>query len=159
MPPDSPVGAQSLETKLRKLFRIAAPILAATVIALGSGSAAIAATPTTMSLDKNWCFTDSTMKYCFDVTGKAQFLDNKAGSSVSVQETTRTTYYRSGEYIGSSQAVEHFRSVFQADGTVVMKSGIHTRSTVDGEDCGYHLVLRIADYEAVVYHERGTCGG
>ena len=158
MPPDNPVGAQSLETTLRKLFRIAAPILAATAIALGSGSAALAAAPTSMSLDTSWCFTDSPMTYCFDITGKAQFLDNKAGSSVTIQETTRTTYYRSGEYVGSSMAVEHFRSVFQEDGTVVMQSAIHTRSTVDGEDCVYHLVLRLADYEATVYQVKSTCG-
>jgi hypothetical protein len=48
--------------------------------------------------------------------------------------------------------------VFEADGTVVMQSLIHTRSNVGGEDCTYHMVLRLADYEAVVYRVTSTCG-
>ena len=98
---------------MRKLFRIAAPILAATAIALGSGSTALAARPTTMPLDDDYCFVDVTMTYCFDFEGKVQFLDNKVGSSVDVHEITRTTYYRLGEYVGESMAVEHFRGVFR----------------------------------------------
>jgi hypothetical protein len=62
-------------------------------------------------------------------------------------------------YAGESQSVEFFRGVFVADGTVVMQSLIHTRSTVGDDKCSYHLVLRLADYEAVVDHVTSTCGG
>jgi hypothetical protein len=144
---------------MRKLFRVVAPVIAATAIALGSGSAALAAAPTSMSLDANWCFPDGIVEYCFDVDGRVQFLDNKVGSSVTVNEITRTTYYVSGQYAGESMSVEMFRGVFQADGTDVMQSAIHTRSTAFGEDCSYHLTLRIADYETVVYQVNSTCGG
>lgn len=145
---------------MRKLFRIAAPILAATAIALGSGSTALAAaTPTSASLDDSWSFEDGSMTYRFDITGKVQYLDNKLGSTVSVNQITRTTFLRDGQYVGESRSVAHLRGVFQADGTVVMQNSTHTRSTVDGEDCVYHLVLRIVDYEATVYHVKSTCGG
>ena len=144
---------------MRKLFRLAVPVLAAAAIALGSGSTALAAaSPTTLSLDANWCFDDVVMLYCFDVDGQARFLDNKAGSSVTVNETTRTTYYQNGVYVGASKSVEMFRGVFQNDGTDVLQSLIHTRSTVFGEDCEYHMVLRISNYEAVVDHVVSTCG-
>jgi hypothetical protein len=78
---------------------------------------------------------------------------------VTVNEITRTTVHQSGLYAGESKSVEMFRGVFQNDGTVVLQSLIHTRSTVYGEDCTYHMVLRIADYEAVVDHVVSTCGG
>ena len=145
---------------MRKLFRLVAPVIAATAIALGSGSAALAAaTPTSLPLDANWCFQDGIVEYCFDVDGRVQFLDNKVGSSVTVHEITRTTYYVSGQYAGESKSVEMLRGVFQADGTAVMQSAVHTRSTAYGEGCSYHMVLRLADYEAVVYQVTSTCGG
>jgi hypothetical protein len=144
---------------MRKLFRLAVPVLAAAAIALGSGSTALAAaSPTILSLDANWCFEDGVMRYCFDVDGQVHFLDNKAGSSVTVNEITRTTYYQNGEYAGESMSVQMFRGVFQNDGTNVLQSLIHTRSTAFGEDCVYRMVLRISDYEVVVDHVESTCG-
>jgi hypothetical protein len=40
-----------------------------------------------------------------------------------------------------------------------MQSIVHTRSSVGDESCTYHMVLRLADYEAVVYQVTSTCGG
>jgi hypothetical protein len=145
---------------MRKLFRIVTPILAAAAIALGSGSAALAAAaPRNVSLDDAWCFQDVTITYCFDVTGHALFLDNKPGESVTINETTRTTVYESGVYAGESKSTTNDRFVFQDDGTVVMKTTVHTRSRIGDEDCTYHMVLRLADFEATVYHVNSTCGG
>jgi hypothetical protein len=145
---------------MRKLFRLAAPVIAATAIALGSGSAALAATtPTSASLDANWCFQDGSTQYCFDVDGRVQFLDTTVGSSVTINQTTRTTVYESGVYAGETFSVQMMRGVFEADGTVVTQSVVNTRSTVNGEDCTYRMVLRLSDYEAVVYQVTSTCGG
>ena len=145
---------------MRKLFRLVAPVLAAAAIALGSGSTALAAaSPTSVSLDANWSFQDGSTEYRFDVTGRAHFLDNKVGSSVTVNEITRTTVYESDQYVGETQSVQMFRGVFAADGTVTMQSVINTRSSAGDETCTYRLVLRLVDYEATVFHETSTCGG
>ena len=144
---------------MRKLFRIVAPVLAAAAIALGSGSTALAgATPQNLSLVNSWCFQDSTTTYCFDVTGHVLFLDNKAGSSLTIQETTITKVYESGVYQGESKSVEQFRGVFANDGTTVLSSRIHTHSRVGEEDCVYKMVLKIVDYELAVLHTQSTCG-
>jgi hypothetical protein len=66
------------------------------------------------------------------IPGHVHDLDNKVGSSVTINSTTRTTVYESGQYAGESKSVEPFRGVFGADGTVVMQSVIHTRSSVGG---------------------------
>jgi len=145
---------------MRSLFRFVAPVIAAGAIVLAGSSAALAAaTPTSASLDAEWCFDDVVRVYCFDVEGTVMFLDNKAGSSVNVHERTVTTYYEGGAYAGESRSVEMFRGVFQNDGTVVMQSKINTKSTAFGEDCSYRMVLKIVDYEAVVDHVKSTCGG
>ena len=145
---------------MRTLFRLVAPVLAATAIVLtGASSTLAAASVSSASLDADWCFQDGSIEYCFDVDGSVHYLDNQAGSTVNLHSITRTTVYESGRYAGESKSVDSFRGVFEADGTVVMHSMIHTRSTVGDESCTYHLVLRLADYEAVVDHVTSTCGG
>ena len=145
---------------MRKLFRILTPILAATAIALGSGSAVLAgASSESQSLNTSWCFQDSTILYCFDVTGHVHYLDNKAGESLTVQQTTITKVYESGVYLGQSKSVEQLRGVFADDGTTVLSSRVHTRSRVGEEDCVYHMVLKIVDFEVTVDHTTSTCGG
>src|SRR4051794_1200704 len=149
-------GAQTM----RKLFRILTPILAATAIALSSGSAVLAAaTPENDSLNTSWCFQDVTMRYCFDVTGHVHYLDNKAGESLTLQQTTITKVYEGDVYQGESKSVEQLRGVFANDGTVVMSSRVHTRSRIGEEDCVYKMVLKIVDYEVTVDHTQSTCGG
>ena len=145
---------------MRTLFRLVAPVLAAAAIALGSGSAALAAaSPASESLDANWCFQDVTTLYCFDVTGHVHYLDNKAGSSLTLQQTTVTTVYEAGVVVGESKSVEQLRGVFAEDGTTVLSSRIHTRSRVGEEDCIYHMVLKIVDYEVTLDHTTSTCTG
>ena len=145
---------------MRHPLRLIAPIIAVAALVLaGASSALAAAQPSSASLDTAWCFQDAATEYCFDVTGTVKYLDHEAGSTVNIHSITRTTVYESGLYVGESQSVEFFRGVFEADGTVVMQSLIHTRSTVGDVPCTYRLVLRLADYEAVVYHEDSTCGG
>ena len=146
---------------MRKLFRLAVPVLAAAAIALGSGSSALAAaTPEKLSLNDYWCFDDVVAKYCFDVTGHATFKSNQAGESLTVQQTTVTTVYDAdGTYVGQSKSVEQLRGVFANDGTTVISSRIHTRSRVGEEDCFYRMILKIVDYELAVDHTKSTCTG
>ena len=49
------------------------------------------------------------------------------------------------------------RTVFQADGTVVIHTVVTTHSTLGDEPCQYRLVIRLVDYEAVVSHEENGC--
>ncbi len=69
-----------------------------------------------------------------------------------------TKVYESGVYLGESKSVEQLRGVFANDGTTVLSSRIHTRSRVGEEDCVYHMVLKIVDYEVTVDHTTSTCG-
>jgi hypothetical protein len=145
---------------MRHPFRFLAPVLAVAAIVLGGASSAFAAaTPSSASLDANWCFQDASTQYCFDVTGTVQYLDTKPGSSVNIHQISRTTVYESGQLVGDAMSVTTDRFVFEADGTVVIQAVVHTRSTIGDEACTYHMVLRLADYEAVVYQVTSTCGG
>jgi hypothetical protein len=154
------VGARLMESPMRRPLRLLAPILAVAVLVLGGASSALAAaSPSTASLDASWCFDDLTRVYCFEVTGTVNYLVTKLGSSANIHEITRTTFYEAGQYIGESKDVTADRFFFGADGTVVMHSVANTRSTLGDEACTYHMVLRIANYEAVVDHVASTCGG
>jgi len=144
---------------MRHPFRLLAPVLATFAILLGGGSSALAAaSPSSASLDANWCFQDGSTEYCFDVDGTVHYLDTTVGSTVTINQITRTTVYESGDYAGDSMSVTMERGVFQTDGTVVIQSVVHTRSTVGDEPCAYYMVLRLVDYEAVVYQVTSTCG-
>ena len=145
---------------MRSLARLIAPVFAATAIVIaGSSSALAAASVSSASLDTDWCFQDVSTTYCFDVDGKVQYVDNKAGSSVTINSRTHTTVTEGGAVVGESYSVESFRGFFGADGTVTMKSNIKTRASNGDETCSYHLVLRIVDYEVTVISETSTCGG
>jgi hypothetical protein len=145
---------------MRHPLRVLAPVLAVAALVLGGASSALAgATPSSASLDASWCFDDVSRQYCFEVTGTVKYLDTKLGSSANIHEITRTTFYEAGQYIGESMDVTADRFFFGADGTVVMQSVVNTRSTLGDEACTYHMVLRIANYEAVVDRVASTCGG
>jgi hypothetical protein len=145
---------------MRNPFRLLAPVVAvAAIVIVGASSALAAAVPSSASLDANWCFQDASTEYCYDVTGTVYYLDTKAGSTATIHEITRTTVYEAGQFIGESMSVASFRLVFQTDGTVVIQSVVNTRSTVGDEPCAYRMVLRLVDYEAVVYEVTSTCGG
>ena len=145
---------------MRSLTRFVAPLLAVTALVIAGGSSALAAaSPSVVPIDQSWCFDDGATDYCFDMDGKVVFLDTKAGSSVTITERVKTTVYEDGAYYGETFSTQLLRGVFQADGTVASQSVIHTRSSGGDEDCTYHMVLRLADYEAVTYHETSSCGG
>jgi hypothetical protein len=124
----------------------------------GSSSVLASATPSSTSLDANWCFETGTTKYCYDIDGTIHYLDTSAGSSYTLNRITRTTVYESGQSTGEAMAVTMSRGVFEADGTVVIETVTNTRSTLGDEPCTYRLVLRLVDYEAVVYRTESTCG-
>jgi hypothetical protein len=144
---------------MRSLTRLVAPVLAATAIVLaGSSSALAAASPNVIPIDQAWCFDDGSTDYCFDMDGQVVFLDNTAGSSVTITERVKTTVYEDGAYYGETFSTQLLRGVFGADGSVASQTVIHMRTSGGKEDCTYHLVLHLADYEAVTYHVSSTCG-
>lgn len=131
---------------------------AAALVVAGSSSALAAAAPSSASLDANWCYQDGSTERCYDIDGTIHYLDTTAGSMVTVNKIVRTTTYESGEYAGETMSVQMSRGWFQADGTVVIDSVVNTRSTVGDEPCTYRMVIRLVDYEAVVYQVTQTCG-
>jgi hypothetical protein len=144
---------------MRHLFRAFAPILAiAALVLVGGSSALAAASPTSASLDAEFCYENGTTQYCYEIDGTLRFLDTKVGSTVTLNKITRTTVYESGEYVGETMSVTMSRNAIQADGTVVVSTVVNTHSTVGDEPCEYRMVLRLVDYEAVVYQVTTTCG-
>lgn len=143
---------------MRRLFRVIAPIVAATVIVLaGSSTAFAAASPTSASLDDSWCFDDAGTLYCFEVTGTAKYNETTAGSSLNLHLITRTTVSEGGVVIGESKSVANERSVVQADGTAIAKTVINTRAVNGDQSCNYKMTLRLVDYEVVVLNEAASC--
>ena len=146
---------------MRTLFRLVAPVLAAAAIALGSGSAALAAaSPSSESLDANWCFQDVTALYCFDVTGHATTSTTRPAASLTLQQTTVTTVYEAGvgrrsrARASSSFAVSSPRTARPSCRPGSTRARGSARS-----DCVYHMVLKIVDYEVTVDHTTSTCTG
>jgi hypothetical protein len=144
---------------MRQLFRLLAPVLAAGAIVLAGATATLAASsPSSSSLDASFCYADGSTQYCYVIDGTIRYLDTKAGSSVTVNEMTRTTLYESGQYVGESFSTSTFRGTFASDGTVVMQSVVNTRSSLGDDPCVYRMVLRLVDYQdAVVYQVTATC--
>lgn len=143
---------------MRSLFRFLAPVLAATAIALtGTASVLAAASPSSTSLDATWCYQTGPTEYCYEFDGAVHYLDTRAGSTVMVHLTTRTTVFESGQYVGETRSTSMTREVVQEDGTVVIQTVTNTRSTAGDEPCTYRLVLRLVDYEATVFNTTSTC--
>jgi hypothetical protein len=143
---------------MRRLFRQLAPVLAAAAIVMaGASSALAAAEPSAASLDANWCYQTGSTEYCYDIDGTIHYLNTTVGSSYTINKIVRTTVFESGEYAGETMSTQMSRGVFEEDGTVVIHTVINTRSTVGDEPCTYRLVLRLVDYEAVVYETTQTC--
>ena len=149
---------------MRPIARLLAPLLAAATIALAGASPALAASgnaasPWSYDLHAEWCFDDAPgYLYCFDVEGKAQFVDNVAGSSVTITERFHTTVFEDGAVVGESTVVSLDRGVYQADGTVTTQAVSHTRATFGDQTCRVSVVFRMADYELVVDRVASTCG-
>ena len=144
---------------MRSLFRIVAPLVAATAIALGGASSALAASPvsSSMPIDASWCFDDGARDYCFDVTGHAQFVTNKAKESVVSTTRFHTTFYENGAYLGESVVTSLDRFVLGADGSYTQQTVWHTKSASGDEGCSMQVVWRASDFAVVVDHWSGGC--
>ncbi|HEX5012861.1 MAG TPA: hypothetical protein VFV72_01790 [Candidatus Limnocylindrales bacterium] len=143
---------------MRSLFRTLAPVIAALALILVGASLVFAAgAASSASLDATFCYPDGATTFCYDIDGSIHYVDSSAGSAYTLQKTVRTTKFENGVEVGSAFSVQSGRGVFQADGTVVIATNLHTRSTLDGEPCTYRLVLRLVDYEVVVDHDVNTC--
>jgi hypothetical protein len=147
---------------MRQLIRIVAPVLAALAIVLGGASSALAASgnaavPYSWDLDAEWCFDDVVLQYCFDVEGKAQFVDTRDRSSVSTTQRVHTVISRDGAVIGESTVLTHDRFVFAADGTYTQQLVELTRASYEGQVCRIAIVWRQAEFETVVDHWSGGC--
>ena len=143
---------------MRRLLQLLAPALAAGALALTMASSALAAgAASSASLDANFCYPTGAATLCYDIDGAIHFVDTKAGSAYTLEETVRTTKFENGIEVGSAFSTQVGRGVFQADGTVVIDTIVNTRSTLNTEPCTYRLVMRLVDYEAVVYHNVNTC--
>ena len=119
---------------MRRLFHVVAPVVAAAALALAGASSVFAAgQASSASLDANFCTAAGATTFCYDINGSIHFVD----------ATARSTQ------VG--------RGVFRADGTVVIDTIINTRSSLGAEPCTNRLLLRLVDYEAVVFRSENTC--
>ena len=147
---------------MRKLIRIVAPVVAALAIALGGASAALAqsgsaAVPYSWDLDAQWCFDDVVLQYCFDVDGKAQFVDTRDRSTVTTTHRMHTVISSGSVVVGESTVITTERFVFGVDGTYTQQLVQLTRSSYGDEVCRIALVWRQADFGTVVDHWSGGC--
>ncbi len=143
---------------MRPLLRFLSLGLATVALAVvGSASALAASAPSTVSLDASFCGPSGPVQYCYDIDGTLRFLDTAAGSSVQVTKLTKTTAYENGVEVGHAISATSGRTVFQADGTVVINTVVTTHSTLGDEPCQYRLVMRLVDYEPVVVQEENGC--
>jgi hypothetical protein len=142
---------------MRRFFLSFAPVVAAAALVLGGASSALAASPSSTSLDASFCYPSGASTFCYDIDGAIHYVDSAAGSAYTLEQRVRTTRFENGIAVGSAFSVQKSRGVFRTDGTVVIDTVTHTHSTLDGEPCSYRLVLRLVDYEAVVDHEVNGC--
>lgn len=126
-------------------------------MAAAATSAFAAAEPSSTSLDASFCLQVGSQQRCYEIDGTLRYLDTTVGSSYTINKIVRTTVYDSGEYVGETMSTQYSRGVFEEDGTVVISTVTNTRSTVGDEPCTYRLVLRLVDYETVVYESTQTC--
>ena len=143
---------------MRRLFHTFAPVVAAAALALAGASSVFAAgQASSASLDANFCTPAGATTFCYDINGSIHFVDATAGSSYTLEEIVRTTKFENGLEVGSARSTQVGRGVFRADGTVVIDTIINTRSSLGAEPCTNRLLLRLVDYEAVVFHSENTC--
>ena len=146
---------------MRSLIRIVAPLVAVLAIALGGASSALAASPSGSSyswdLDAAWCHDDVVLVYCFDVSGKAQFVANGHKESVVTNERFHTVIFKDGVQVGESTEASLDKFSIGLDGTYIQQEVVHTRSVYGEEVCSIQIVWRQAEFETVVDHWSGGC--
>ena len=143
---------------MQRFLRIVGPAVAAAAFVLAGASSALAAgSASSASLDASFCYPSGATTFCYDIDGAIHYVDSSAGSAYTLEKTTRTTKFENGVEVGSAFSVQVGRGVFQADGRVVIQTITNTRSSLGDEPCTYRLVVRLVDYEAVVYQTENTC--
>ena len=143
---------------MQRFLRIVGPAVAAAAFVLAGASSALAAgSASSASLDASFCYPSGATTFCYDIDGAIHFVDSSAGSAYTLEKTTRTTKFENGVEVGSAFSTQVGRGVFEADGTVVIQTITNTRSSLGDEPCTYRLVVRLVDYEAVVYQTENTC--
>jgi hypothetical protein len=164
--PGHPPAAIAQESFMSRFIRIVGPVVAALAIVLGGATSALAASGPAPSgsgaayswdLDAEWCFDDVVFQYCFDVTGKAQFVERANRSSVVTHHVVHTVITKDGAYVGESTVISNDRFAIAADGTYTQRVVELTRSQYDAEVCRIAIVWRQADFETVVDHWSGSC--
>ena len=141
---------------MRSFFRPLFPVVAAAALVLAGAASALAAAPTSTPVDAAFCVPNGTIQTCYDIDGTLTYHNTSAGSSVMLHKITRTTVTDAGQIVGEMMSVTMSRSVFQADGTIVVSTVTNTRAAGD-DPCTYRLVMRLVDFEAVVYQTTSTC--
>ena len=143
---------------MRRLFHTFGLVVAAAALALAGASSVLAAgSASSASLDSSFCYPPGPTTSCYDIDGSIHYVDTTAGSSYTLHTIVRTTRFENGVEVGSAMSTQVGRGFFQADGTVVINTIIHSRSSLDDEPCTYRLVARLVDYEAVVFQSVNTC--
>ncbi len=152
---------------MRHIARILTPIFAIAAITLAGASSALAASPdgaassngaaSTQDLAASWCFDDVVIQYCFDISGKARYVDNAGRSSVVVTERFRTVAYQDGVQVGESVVVSLDKFSMGADGSYTVQQVSHTKTRAGDERCSIQVVWRQSDFETVVDHWSGGC--
>lgn len=152
---------------MQRIARLAAPLLATAAIALGGASSALAAGTAPASspapsvyawdLDEAWCFDDVVLQYCFEVSGRSQFVEFGDRGSVVTNERFHTVVYRAGVQVGESTVTSLDRFAISADGTYVQQEVSHVRASDGDVTCSVQIVWRQADFETVVDHWSATC--
>ena len=142
---------------MRRFVFAFAPVIAAALVLGGASSALAAGSASSASLDANFCYPSGATTFCYDIDGAIHYVDSSAGSAYTLHKTVRTTKFENGVEVGSAFSTQVGRGFLQANGTVVINTITNTRSTLNGEPCVYRRVVRLVDYEAVVYHSENTC--
>jgi hypothetical protein len=144
---------------MSRIARLIAPVVAAAALAVAGGSQALAAAPTSLDLADAWCFDDTPgYVYCFDVTGKAEFVDSKPGSWVSIHQRVVTVISKDGAVVGTSTDLTNDKFTFDADGNATYHTVTNTKSSFLDETCHYQSVLRISDFDLKIDHVNSSCG-
>ena len=128
---------------------------------LGGSAVAVSAAPEkgTYVIDESWCFDDTVLIYCTEMTGTFRFAVSADGDERAVTHLVTDVVITdpSGAYVGAytTRVNDQFR--YDAAGGMTIKSVEKTRS-VDGDlTCTSIAVLRIADYELQIDHRTLHC--
>jgi len=127
----------------------------------GGSAGAVAAAPEkgTYVIDESWCFDDTVLIYCTEMTGTFRFAVSADGDEHAVTHLVTDVVITdpSGAYVGAytTRVNDQFR--YDVVSGMTIKSVEKTRS-IDGDlTCTSIAVLRIADYDLKIDHRTLHC--